>query len=312
MHPPAPAPAGTTALRVRGLVKRYGGRTAVDGLDLDAPAGEVTALLGPNGAGKTTTVECCVGLRRPDAGSVQVLGGARGPVEQRAAVGVMLQDGGLPTQARPVELLQHLARLHRDPLDVAALAGRLGLTAFARTSVRRLSGGQRQRVALAAALVGRPRLVFLDEPSAGLDPQSRHVVHDVVRDLCADGVAVVLTTHDMDEAARLASTVVIVDAGRVVAAGSPAELTGAAGGATLRFDTAPHLDLAALRRALPTGVQVDETRAGHYVVTGDVDPQAVATVTSWCAAHGLMPAQLSVGRTSLEDVFLDLTGRALR
>ena len=187
-------------LSVQALVKRYGATTAVDGLDLVARAGQVTALLGPNGAGKTTTVECCVGLRRADAGRVRVLGvdPATGGADLRARTGVMLQDGGLPTQARPVQLLTHLARLYAQPRDVPRLAARLGIDAFARTPVRRLSGGQRQRVALAAAVVGRPRLVFLDEPSAGLDPQARQTVWDMVRELCDDGVAVVLTTHDMD------------------------------------------------------------------------------------------------------------------
>ncbi|MFP5345693.1 MAG: ABC transporter ATP-binding protein [Actinomycetes bacterium] len=301
-------------LVVRGLVKRYGDRTAVDGVDLDGRAGEVTALLGPNGAGKTSTVECCVGLRLPNGGTVRVLGRdpGRAGADLRARVGVMLQDGGLPSQARPVELLRHLAGLYARPLDVDALSATLGIDGFARTTVRRMSGGQRQRVALAAAVVGRPRLVFLDEPTAGLDPQARHVVWDVVRDLCADGVAVVLTTHDMEEANRLATTVVIVDHGRVVARGAPEELTGTSGGASVRFRASPSLDLESLRRALPGDVLVTEPRPGEYVVAGRIDPSVVASVTSWCAAHGLMPDELAVGRRSLEDVFLDLTGHGLR
>ena len=301
-------------LSVQALVKRYGATTAVDGLDLVARAGQVTALLGPNGAGKTTTVECCVGLRRADGGRVRVLGQdpATGGASLRARVGVMLQDGGLPTQARPVQLLTHLARLYAQPRDVPRLATRLGIDAFARTPVRRLSGGQRQRVALAAAVVGRPRLVFLDEPSAGLDPQARHTVWDMVRELCDDGVAVVLTTHDMDEAARLATQVVIVDGGRVVASGSPRELTDAAGSASIRFNATPSLDLRELRQALPVGVLIGEPAPGEYLVSGAVDPSVVAALASWCAERGLMPDQLAVGRTSLEDVFLDLTGHALR
>jgi ABC-2 type transport system ATP-binding protein len=301
------------AVLVDRLVKRYGRTVAVDGLRLEARAGEVTALLGPNGAGKTTTIECCVGLRRPDAGVVRVLGHdpSAGGAEARASIGVMLQDGGLPTQARPLKLLRHLARLYREPRDVDQLAERLGITSFAATPVRRLSGGQRQRVALAAALVGAPRLVFLDEPSAGLDPQSRHTVWAVVRDLCADGVAVVLTTHDMEEASRLAAHVLIVDHGRVIAEGSPQELT-ARGAASARFTAPPALDLTGLRRALPGSVQVIEIRPGDYVVSGDVDPAVVASLTSWCAARGLMPDQLAVGRASLEDVYLELTGHALR
>ena len=302
------------ALDVRGLVKRYGDHTAVRGIDLQAHHGGVTALLGPNGAGKTTTVECCVGLRTPDDGSVRLLGRAAsetGP-NDRARVGVMLQDGGLPNQARPLELLRHLARLYASPADVDQLAARLGIDQFAGTPVRRLSGGQRQRVALAAALVGRPELVFLDEPSAGLDPQARHTVWDVVRELCTQGVAVLLTTHDMEEATRLASQVVIVDDGRVVAQGTPAHLTSSYGSSSIRFTAPPHLDLDELRRSLPSHLTISENRPGEYVIAGDVDPAVVATVTAWCAGQGLMPDQLAVGRASLEDVFLDLTGRALR
>jgi ABC-2 type transport system ATP-binding protein len=302
-------------VEVRGLVKRYGTTVAVDGLDLQAAAGQVTAVLGPNGAGKTTTIECCEGLRVPDAGTVRVLGQDphRGGAALRARVGVMLQDGGLPTAARPLELLRHLARLHAAPAPVPPLAERLGVVSFARTPVRRLSGGQRQRLALACALVGRPELVFLDEPGAGLDPHARLAVVGVVRDLVADGTAVVLTTHDMDEAERLADQVVVVDGGRVVARGTPAELTGSAEhAATVRFGGPPALDLGTLRRALPPDTTVEEPTPGTYLVSGHVDAQVVASVTSWCAAHDVMPQSLSVGRRTLEDVFLDLTGRSLR
>ncbi|MEJ5915564.1 ABC transporter ATP-binding protein [Pseudokineococcus sp. 1T1Z-3] len=313
--PPGGSPSGGAALRVRGLVKRYGGAVAVDGLDLDVAAGAVTALLGPNGAGKTSTVECCLGLRRPDAGEVTVLGrpvaAAATDADHRAAVGAMLQDGGLPTSARPLRLLRHLARLHAAPRDVDELAGRLGIPAFARTSVRRLSGGQRQRLALAAALVGRPSLLFLDEPTAGLDPAARLVVWELVREVVAQGAGVLLTTHDLEEAERLAATVVIVDGGRAVATGAPSELVAGAG-ASVRFRASPGLDLAPLRQALSEDVVATEPVPGSYVVSGAVDPQVVAGVTSWCAQRGVMPEALSVGRPSLEEVFLDLTGRSLR
>jgi ABC-2 type transport system ATP-binding protein len=229
----------------------------------------------------------------------------------RSAVGVMLQDGGLPSAARPMALLHHLAAMHAAPADVQALADRLGIAAFARTPVRRLSGGQRQRVALAAALVGRPRLVFLDEPTAGLDPQARLVVRDVLADLCADGVAVVLTTHDLDEASRAAAHVVIVDHGRVVADGSPEALT-AGRPSTVRFTAPPGLDVSALRRALPETVTLSTESPGRYLVTGEVGPSVLATVTSWCAAQQVMPERLDVRAPSLEDLFLSLTGRSLR
>jgi ABC-2 type transport system ATP-binding protein len=306
-----PAP----AVEVTGLVKRYGGRAVVDGLTLRADPGVVTAVLGPNGAGKTTTVECCEGLRHPDAGSVRVLGldPARDGGRLRPRIGVMLQDGGLPTGAPAGVVLRHLASLHAAPLDPARLAAVLGLEPVLRTTVRRLSGGQRRRLALAAAVVGRPELIFLDEPSAGLDPQARIAVWDLVRTLREAGVTVVLTTHLMEEAERLADQVVVVDAGRVVAHGSPAQLT--SGAEVLTFSGPPGLDLVPLRGALPEGIAAAETVPGRYSVEGvdaPLGPGAVATVTAWCAAHGVMPEGLALGRRTLEDVFLELTGRALR
>ena len=306
-----PAP----AVEVAGLVKRYGGRRVVDGLSLTAAPGAVTAVLGPNGAGKTTTVECCEGLRTPDGGSVRVLGldPRRDGARLRPRVGVMLQDGGLPTGARAGEVLRHVASLHATPLDPTRLAAVLGLEPVLRTTVRRLSGGQRQRLALATAVVGRPELVFLDEPSAGLDPQARAAVWDLVHTLRDAGVTVVLTTHLMDEAERLADHVVVVDAGRVVAEGTPAELT--AGAEVLSFNGPAGLDLTTLRAALPEGISATETTPGRYAVEGvsvQLGPGAVATVTAWCAAHAVMPEGLVLGRRTLEDVFLELTGRALR
>jgi ABC-2 type transport system ATP-binding protein len=309
-------PADTSAaVVVDGLVKSYGGRRVVDGLRLTAARGAVTAVLGPNGAGKTTTIECCEGLRRPDAGTVRVLGSdpATADAGHRAKVGVMLQGGGLPTAARALELLHHVARMHARPLPVEQLAERLGIGDFARTTVRRLSGGQRQRMALACALVGRPEVLFLDEPSAGLDPQSRLGVWELVQQARSSGAAVVLTTHLIEEAERLADLVVVVDGGRVVAQGSPQQLTGSRDEAeSVRFAADPRLDLATLRSALPADVRAEEPTPGQYVVEGHIDPRVLATVTSWCASEHVMPRGLTVGRRSLEDVFLDLTGRSLR
>ena len=299
------------ALEISGLIKRYGDRAVVDGLDLVAHRGQVTAVLGPNGAGKTTTIECCEGLREPDAGSVRVLG--LDPLTQardlRPRVGVMLQDGGLPTSARARDMLAHVAKMYADPRDLGELTERLGLGSFARTTVRRLSGGQRQRLALAAAIVGRPEVVFLDEPSAGMDPQTRHAVWDLVRELRDDGVAVLLTTHLMDEAEDLADHVVVVDHGRVIAQGSVPSLVSSAQDRTLRLETTPGLDLGA---ALGADFVVTEPRDGSYTVTGAVDPDAVAAVATWLAQHGALATRLTVGRRTLEDVFLDLTGRNLR
>ncbi len=302
------------AVEIDGLVVRYGRTVAVDGLSLRAPRGSVTAVLGPNGAGKTSTVETCEGYRTAAAGTVRVLGldPQRDARALKPRIGVMLQSGGVPPGGRGLETLRTAAALYAHPLDPDGLAERVGVDRTGRTPFRRMSGGEQQRLKLALALVGRPELVFLDEPTAGLDPQARLSTWDLVRDLRADGVSVVLTTHLMDEAEQLADHVVIVDDGRVVAAGSPAELTRHGAENTLRFNGPKRLDVAALQGALPEGCEVSEDSPGSYRVTGPMDPQLLATVTAWCASHGVMPDGLAVERRTLEDVFLDLTGRAPR
>ncbi|GAA1752347.1 MAG TPA: ABC transporter ATP-binding protein [Tetrasphaera sp.] len=217
-----------SAVEVSDVHKSYGATQALDGATWSAGGGRVTAVLGPNGAGKSTTIECLQGLQRPDSGSVRVLGvdpwGA--DAEHRARVGLMLQDGGLPTMVKPLPLLRHLAALYADPADASRLAARLGIDGFAGTITRRLSGGQRQRVALAAALIGRPDVLFLDEPTAGLDPHTRLEVWDIVREEADRGVTVVLATHSFEEAERVADDLVIISHGRVRAAGTRAEVEG--------------------------------------------------------------------------------------
>ena len=289
----------------------YGGVVAVDSLDLTVEQGTVTAILGPNGAGKTTTIETCEGYRRPQAGAVRVLGmdPVRDARELRPRVGVMLQNGGAWSGVRAREMLQHVAAMHAHPVDVAVLVDRLGLAACGRTPYRRLSGGQQQRLGLAMAVVGRPELVFLDEPTAGLDPQARHDTWDMVRELRDAGVTVVLTTHYMDEAERLADHVHVVDHGRLVASGSPAVLTAQGSENTIRFRTGAGLDLVGLTAALPAGSRCEETDPGSYVVHGKVDPHTLATLTTWCAAQGVLARSVQVERRTLEDVFLELTGR---
>ncbi|WP_051425974.1 ABC transporter ATP-binding protein [Jiangella gansuensis] len=301
------------AVDISALVKRYGPTAAVDGLSFTVAAGSVTSVLGRNGAGKTTTIEACEGFRRPDSGTIRVLGldpwrdGAR----LRPRVGVMLQEGtGFYPGARAAELLTHLARLHAHPLDVPSLVDRLGLGGASRTPLRRLSGGERQRVALAAALVGRPELVFLDEPTAGLDTQARRDTWELIAELRADGVTVVLTTHLIDEAERLSDHVVIIDRGRLLAEGSPQELTAGAVDDVIRFGGPPRLDLASLRAALPAAARVQEIAPGSYEVAAIVDPRLLATLTSWCAANDILAEGLHVGHRSLEDVFLELTGQS--
>jgi ABC-2 type transport system ATP-binding protein len=301
------------AVEVIDLVKSYGPQRAVDGLSLTVERGTLLALLGPNGAGKTTTIEICEGFRRPDAGTVRVLGRAPDDAELRPRVGVMLQDGvGGYREAKAIELLRLFAAYATHPHHPDDLLGLVGLREVAGTAVKRLSGGQQQRLSLALALVARPELVFLDEPTAGMDPQARRVTWQLIRQLRADGVTVVLTTHFLDEAEQLADHVVVIDAGRVVAAGTPAELTRAGAQGQIRFDAQAGLPLDLLVTELPAGTRVDELDAGHYLVTGDVTPQLLATLTAWCANRGVLADNLSVERRSLEDVFLEVTGRELR
>jgi ABC-2 type transport system ATP-binding protein len=302
------------AVQISGLVKRYGQVTAVDGLSVTARAGTVTAILGPNGAGKTTTIETCEGYRRADAGSVRVLGldPVRDAARLRPRVGVMLQSGGIPPAVPAGDFLRLIGKFHAHPLPPAELLETVGLTASARTPYKRLSGGQQQRLSLAAAVIGRPELVFLDEPTAGMDPQARHATWDMIRALRGSGVSVILSTHFMEEAERLADEVAIIDHGKLVASGTPAQLTGSDG--QLRFHAEPGLDTESLLSVLPAGSAAKESPAGHYVleVHGAVEPALLAAVTAWCADNGILPSSLRIESRTLEDVFLELTGRELR
>lgn len=315
-------PTTAPALEIDGLIKDFGpvgsldGRMVrvLDGVSLNASHGAVTVLLGANGAGKTTTLECAQGLQRADGGVVRLLGEDpyRATPDLRARVGVMLQDGGLPPSVRPLALLRHVASMYASPLPVDALAERLGLDGFGPVSIRRLSGGQKQRLALACALVGRPDVVFLDEPSAGLDPQSRTMVFDLIEELRADGLAVILTTHLLDDAQKLADYVYIIEGGRTVAEGTVAALTAdkdADGMRELRFETLPGL-------TLPTDLlphlHQRETDPGQYVLRGSITASDVAQLAQWWAACGVMPSAISMAPRSLEDVFLDISGRSIR
>ncbi|MDO5617758.1 MAG: ABC transporter ATP-binding protein [Kocuria sp.] len=294
---------------------------AVNGLSFAAARGEVTALLGPNGAGKTTTLECAQGLLKPTGGSVELLGHNpwnAGP-ELRARAGVMLQDGGLPQSARPGEFLKHISSMYRHPADMAELIELLGIAAFQKTPLRRLSGGQKQRVALAAALAGDPEIVFLDEPSAGLDPQSRAVVFDLITTLKERGTAVVLTTHLLDDAQRLADHVVIVDRGTVRKSGTVAELiAGEDNPGTLRLGLTQR-QRARWREAPPSfvgrahtlGLSVEHGSDG-VSVTGAFGPELLQEVAAWLAASAELPTSMTLQPRTLEDVFLAVAGREIR
>ncbi|WP_337191478.1 ABC transporter ATP-binding protein [Nocardioides flavescens] len=305
------------AVVVDGLVMRYAETTAVDGLSLTVERGTVTAVLGPNGAGKTTTLETCEGYRRPQQGSVRVLG-----LDPRAQarellprIGVMLQEGGAWSGARAPEMLRHIASLHAHPIDPAVLEERLGLAECGRTAYRRLSGGQKQRLSLAMALIGRPEVVFVDEPTAGLDPAARRTVWELFEELRRDGVTVVLTTHYMDEAEKLADRIHIIDHGRLIASGSPLELTRGGTVSTIRLVVTkpfPPEAPASLAAALGDRIEVVLLDELSLLVTGPADASTLARVSDWCERSGVLPESLTLGTRNLEDVFLELTGRGLK
>ena len=299
--------ASMAAVEVEDLVVRYGDVTAVDGVSLVAEAGRITAVLGPNGAGKTSTIEVLEGFRRPVAGRVSVVG--LDPIADHGALtrrmGVMLQSGGVGPGVRVGEAVRHAAALYPDALDATEVIGRVGLTGKERRTWRQLSGGEQRRLALGLALVGRPQVAFLDEPSSGVDPHGRQAIREVIAGLRGDGVTVLLTSHDLDEVEHLADRVVILDRGRVVADGPPAELMAGAAVAEVRFGAPPGLDTAALAAHL--GARVRETTAGEYLVAAAGSPSLVAALTAWLAERDLPLADLRAGRQRLEDVFLRLT-----
>jgi ABC-2 type transport system ATP-binding protein len=298
------------AIDVAALEKRYGTVQAVDGLTFSIAVGEVFGLLGPNGAGKTTTVEILEGYRRPDAGTVRVLGvdpWRDGP-QLRPKIGVMLQDGGLYPSIRPLEALRLFASYYDDPDDPDRLLDLVGLREAERTLVRRMSGGQQQRLSLALALVGRPTLVFLDEPTAGMDPRARATTWALIRELRDRGATVLLTTHAMDEAEQLCDRVGIVHRGQLVAYGTPSELTTTAA-ADLRFAAVSGLDLDKMAHAVDLApARVRETRPGQYVLDAPATPSLVAALTAFLEDQDVLMTELRAGRGTLEDVFLALTG----
>ena len=304
------------AVEIDGLVMRYGDKVAVDRLSLEVARGSITAVLGPNGAGKTTTLETCEGYRAPQQGSVRVLG--LDPQRDRAAllprIGVMLQAGGAWSGVRAHEMLEHMAALHAHPLDTAMLSERLGLADCGKTPYRRLSGGQQQRLGLAIALVGRPELVFVDEPTAGMDPQARRTTWELLEEIRTDGVTVVLTTHHMDEAEHLADRIHIIDRGTVIASGTPAELTRDGRSATIRLvvnrpfpDGAPE----SLRAELGPLTEVRQLDDVSMLIHGPADTMTLGRVSRWCEEHDVLPQTLTLGQRNLEDIFLELTGRKL-
>jgi ABC-2 type transport system ATP-binding protein len=305
---------GESAVVVRGLVKRYAGRAVVAGLSFEVRRGEVLGLLGPNGAGKTTTVEIIEGYRRADEGEVRVLGmdPARDWAGLRARLGLMLQAGGVYPQATPAEIVRLFAGFYAVPHDPAELLDLVGLRDVARTRYKVLSGGEKQRLGLALALIGRPELVVLDEPTAGMDPAAKVATRQLIGELRTAGVTVLLTTHDLADVERLADRVAFIDAGRLIALASPAELTTAAA-PQFRFRLEASL-ADPERRALgewladgAPGVDLVDEGAGRYRLDGlSPAPGLVSRLAAWCESRQLLVAELATGGGTLEERYLEL------
>ncbi len=297
-------------MECRDLVVRYGELTAVDHLSFTAHPGQVLALLGPNGAGKTSTVETLEGYRRPASGDVRVLDldprADHGALVSR--IGVMLQRGGVYPVLGPRRVLHLFASYYDDAEDPDELLELVGLADVASTPWRRLSGGEQQRLSLALALIGRPEVVFLDEPTAGVDPEGRLEIRRVIAGLRDRGVCVLLTTHELPEAERLADEVVIISGGRAVARGTVAQLAAAGGEAGIRFSAPPGLDLEALALAIGTVTgAVTERQPGEYTAKVDATPARVAALATWLAERDLPMSDLRAGTRSLEEAYLEAT-----
>jgi ABC-2 type transport system ATP-binding protein len=310
-------PVRPSALRCRGLVKRYGTLVAVDGLDLEVSAGECFGMLGPNGAGKTTTVEIFEGLREPDAGEVEVLGArwADGGLRLRERLGIQLQETKFQEKLRVREVVRLFRSFYPRGLDVEAVLDQVSLQEKADAYVRTLSGGQKQRLSLACALVGDPELLFLDEPTTGLDPQSRRQTWDIVQGFKARGRTVLLTTHYMEEAAQLCDRVAVVDHGKIIAQGTPRSLVASLGAEhVIEFAIEEGSSAAlepALFRALPS-VEDVALHNGSWRLTVREVHRALPALLAAMAERGAEPAALTTHHATLEDVFMALTGRTLR
>ncbi len=327
---------GGEAIVIENFTKSYGSNRVVDHVTFTVHQGEVFALLGPNGAGKTTTIETLEGYRTPDQGNLHVLGlnPIRDSQALKSQIGVMLQQDGLYPGLTAREVLHLFASYYKQPQhkdliptgnalrasaahssgrigSIDNLLERVGLSSAARTRCRRLSGGQKRRLALAVALVGNPALVFLDEPTAGMDPQARLATWEIIRALKSAGVTVLLTTHLMDEAERLADRVAIIDHGRLIALDTPAGLTGVQNATVVRFVAPAGLDCTQLA-ALPAAHKAEEIRPGSYLIETDAAPVLVAALAAWLRDQQITLTELRVGHGSLEDLFLRLTGAEIR
>ena len=293
------------AVEVQGLTVRYGNLVAVNNVTWNADHGQVTAVLGPNGAGKTSTIEVCEGYRRPTVGTVRVLGlepaGNQPQLSER--MGVMLQDGGIYPSARVLDTVRHYCALYDRGMNAAELVGRVGLTDRATATWRRLSGGEKQRLSLALALAARPDVAFLDEPTSGVDVNGRDTIRTIVRELAASGCAVVLATHELDEAERVADRVVIFDRGEIIADGTLDDLR--RGHDEIRFRSSADIDVRALADA--TGIVAARLTGDEYVIDAPPHPRLIAQLGGWLGDNGHPLFDMQAGAQRLEDVFRRLT-----
>lgn len=289
------------------MVVRFGPTTALDGVRWTALTGQITAILGPNGAGKSTTFSCLQGFITPESGKVRVLGldARRDRLAISRQMGVMLQSGGIPPSIRCHEVLEQYHGFYNTSEPVAVLLDRVGLSHRRTATWRSMSGGEQQRLALALALVGRPRLVVLDEPTSGIDADGRAAVRDILADLRTDGVAVVLSTHDLDDAELLADHLVIVHRGSTVASGTPSEVLAQERPASYRFRTAADIDVDGL--SIEVGAPITVESSGWFVVGTPPTPDGVAVLTRMLADQGALVDEVVVTRRRLEDVFSALT-----
>jgi ABC-2 type transport system ATP-binding protein len=305
------------AIRCRGLVKRFPPDvTAVDGLDLEVARGECFGLLGPNGAGKTTTVEILEGILAPTAGDVEVLGRRwdRDAGDLRERLGITLQETHLPEKLTVEEIVRLFRALYRHGREVEEAIALVGLEEKRRAWYEKLSGGQKQRLAVACALVGNPELLFLDEPTTGLDPQSRRRLWDVVSALKSEGKTVLLTTHYMDEAERLCDRVAIIDRGQVIALGTPKALIDRHVGQEIVEFEAPVDGVSERELRMLAGVTAARRNGtgNGWAVTVDRVHVAIPALLAHLDARGIGLSALATHRATLEDVFVTLTGRRLR
>jgi ABC-2 type transport system ATP-binding protein len=295
---------------------RFGPFEAVRGIDFDVHHGEIFAILGPNGAGKTTTIEILEGFQRRTGGAVRVLdedpehAGGR----WRSRIGVVLQESQPEAELTVAECVSLYAGYYPHPRAVADTLELVGLSEKAGSRSADLSGGQRRRLDVALALIGDPELIFLDEPTTGFDPAARRSSWDVIAGLRALGKTVVLTTHYMDEAEHLADQVHVIDRGRLIASGSPFELTRASGSTTIRLvvtEPFPPEAPGSLQATLGGGTTVQPVNTHSLLITGPADASTLAKVSAWCDEQGVLPESLALGQRTLEDVFLQITGREL-